>query len=171
MALEGVATPQRAGLRENLQRANQARRDVRDGRTRDPQGRTAANAKFTGEKPSMMLYLGVSMIALLKDLLDFVGVGSIPGIGTIVTACFTFLIWVLLFVFDNSLKGTRKNMTLIRGLVVIAFGAIEAFGFGLNFLPIETVMVIVLYQLAKRAWKKAKKEAEEKPVSDSRVYA
>src|SRR3990167_1055209 len=162
MALSNTAVAPHTGIRENLRRVQQARRDVRDGKTRDDRGRNATDTKFTGEKPSAMLYLGVSMIALLKDLLDFVGVGSLPGIGFVVTACFSFLIWILLVVFDNSSKGTRHNMMLIRGLVVIAFAAIEGFAFGLNFLPIETMMVLVLYYLARKAWKKAKEEAEEK---------
>lgn len=151
----------RGGSANTLEKARQARRDVRSGRTRDKQGRNAQDTKFTGEKPSAMLYLGVSMIALLKDLLDFVGVGSLPGIGFVVTACFSFLIWILLVVFDNSSKGTRHNMRLIRGLVVIAFAAVEGFAFGLNFLPIETTMVIVLYHLARRVWKKEEEKAKE----------
>ena len=148
-------TTQSVGMRENLGR-------VRRGKVKDAQGRSAAHAKFTGEKPSVVLYFGVSLIALFKDLLDFVGIGSLPAIGTVITICLTFLIWILLAVFDNSSKNTRYNIKLIRGLVVIAFGLVEAIGFGLNFLPIETVMVFVLYQLAKRAWKKARKEADKK---------
>lgn len=100
------------------------------------------------------------MIALLKDLLDFAGVGSLPGIGTVVTLCFTFLIWILLALFDRSSRHTRKNMALVRGLIVIAFGLIEGIGFGLNFLPLETLMVIVLYQLARHAWKEEQIRAE-----------
>lgn len=99
------------------------------------------------------------MVALLKDLLDFVGVGSLPAIGTVVTICFTFLIWMLLSLFDRSSQYTRSNMHLTRGLVVIGFGLVEAIGFGLNFLPIETAMVIVLYQMAKRAWRTGQKSA------------
>lgn len=139
-------------------RLSQVREGVRN--IQDKQGRTAADAKFTGEKPSAFLYLGVSMIALLKDLLDFVGVGSLPAIGTVVTICFTFLIWMLLSLFDKSSQNTRSNMHLMRGLVVIGFGLVEAIGFGLNFLPIETTMVIVLYQMAKHAWKEEEKKAK-----------
>ncbi len=121
--------------------------------------------KFTGEKPSLFLYGGVGMIALLKDLLDLVGIGSLPAIGTIVTICFTFLIWILLSVFDRSSRGTRSNMQVTRGLVVIFFGMVEALGFGLNFLPIETAMVFVLYISARKAWKEAKEEAEKEGIS------
>lgn len=135
--------------------------------------KTAKQAKFTGEKPPAFLYFGVSMIALLKDLLDFVGLGSLPGIGFVVTFCLTFLIWILLTLFDTSSSSwkTRSNIRLARGLTVIFFGLIEAVGFGLNFLPIETVMVIVLYHLAKKAYKKAKKEADQNPAPAPDPYA
>lgn len=154
-----------------LQRARQARRDVRGGKVKDKQGRNVTHALFPGEKPSALLYLGVSMIALFKDLLDLVGIGSLPGIGTVVTICFGFLIWILLTVFDTSSNHTGMNIRLIRGLVTIFFTLVEAVGFGLNFLPIMTLTVIVLYYLAKRAYKKAKKEAEEHPVPDTSAYA
>ncbi len=113
---------------------------------------------FTGEKPSLLLYGGVGIIALFKDTLDLIFIGSLPGIGTILTLCLSFLIWLLLYIFDRS--GGSQNMQTTRGLVVIFFGIVEAIGFGLNFLPIETVMVFMLYFLAKKAWKQAKKEAE-----------
>src|SRR3972149_2986775 len=77
MAPTAAATSPRVGMRENLRRrAQRARRAIR---------KVAPKMKFTGEKPSAMLYLGVAMVALLKDLVDFVGVGSLPGVGTVVT--------------------------------------------------------------------------------------
>ncbi len=111
------------------------------------------------------------MIALLKDLLDFAFIGSLPGIGTVVTICFGFLIWILLTIFDRSSQHTGMNIRLIRGLVTIFFTLIEAVGFGLNFLPIMTLTVIILYQLARRAYRKAKEEAEKNPTPGSYEYA
>lgn len=113
---------------------------------------------FTGEKPSFILYSFVLMIALLKDLLDLVLLGSLPGIGTVVTMCFTFFIWLLLFVFDRS--GGRHNSKMFRGVTLLLVGLVEGLGFGLNFIPIETLTVILLYQMARKAYKKQKKEAE-----------
>ena len=151
-------------LQNDVQRARQVTRNVR----RDV---NVKDVKFTGEKPSAFLYLGVAMIALLKDLLDLVGIGSLPGIGTVVTICFSFLIWMLLFLFDKSSQGARSNIQLTRGLVLLGFGLVEAVGFGLNFLPIETTMVIVLYQLARKAYKRAREAAGKNPVSDPYEYA
>lgn len=117
---------------------------------------TAKNTKFSGEKPSTMLYLGVGMIALFKDLLDLAGIGSLPGIGTIVTFCFTALIWLLLTVFDKS--GAKGNAKMVRSLIIMLIALIEGIGFGINFLPIETGTVILLFILAKREWSKEKKK-------------
>lgn len=118
----------------------------------------AAKANMTGEKPSFILFMIVGMIALLKDLLDLVFIGSLPGIGTVITMCFTFLIWVLLAVFDRS--GGRYNMKIMRGVVLMFVAIVEGLGFGLNFLPIQTITIVLLYLAARKAYKKAKKEAD-----------
>lgn len=131
--------------------------------------------KFTGEKPSKILYLGVAMIALFKDLLDLVGIGSLPAIGTVITVCLTFLIWILLLLFDKSGGGKKVNRAMARGILMILIGMVEGLFFGLNLLPIETTMVIVLYILAHRAYKKAKKthddQAEEEKKNPAPAYA
>lgn len=149
---------------ENEQIARQERREARRAAWQSMQAATA-KMQFTGEKPSMLLYLGVAIIAVFKDLLDLVGIGSLPGIGTIITLCFTFLIWILLAIFDRSNQHAKANLGLARGLVVIFFGLVEAIGFGLNFLPIETLMVIVLYRFAKRAWDKAQAASQAHPIT------
>lgn len=118
--------------------------------------------KFTGEKPSVFLYGGVAIIALFKDLLDLVGVGSFPAIGTVVTICFNILIFLLLALFDNSGGGSVVNRKFIRGFIIIVLTLVEGLGFGLNFLPLETLTVVVLYIMARSAWKKAEKETNEK---------
>jgi hypothetical protein len=118
----------------------------------------AGKAQFTGEKPSAMLYLGLGAIAFLKDLLDFVGIGSLPAIGTVVTACFAFLIWILMTLFDRS--GGKQSNKMARGLVLMFFSLVEAVGFGLNFLPLETLTVSILYMMARSAWKKEQKRLE-----------
>ncbi|MFZ1654786.1 MAG: hypothetical protein WBO92_00180 [Candidatus Moraniibacteriota bacterium] len=109
----------------------------------------------TGEKPSLILFGGLAVIALFKDLLDLVGLGSLPLIGTVVTLCFSSLIFMLLFLFDRS--GGRGNKKLAQGMVMIFGTLIEGLGFVLNFLPLETLTVIFLYIISYRAWKKAEK--------------
>jgi uncharacterized membrane protein len=158
MVLPLAAVAARGAAAAGSQRGKSRLRRIAAIKARRAMRNVTKNVTFTGEKPSAMLYLGVAMIALLKDLLDFVGVGSLPGVGTVVTICFTFLIWILLTIFDHS--GGKHNKKLARGFVVLMFGLVEAIGFGLNFLPIETAMVVVVYYMARKAWKKAEKEAE-----------
>jgi hypothetical protein len=121
-------------------------------------GNQVKGMQFTGEKPSFMLYLGLACIALLKDSLDLILVGSLPGIGTVVTLCFSFLIWILMTIFDRS--GGKQNNKMARGLVLMLTSLVEAIGFGLNFLPIETFTVASLYIMARSAWKKEQKRLE-----------
>ncbi len=130
----------------------------------------ASRAQFSGIQPSKALYFGLAAIALLKDLLDFAGIGSLPGIGTVVTLCFSFLIWILMTVFDRS--GGKSNKVMGRNLVLLFASLVEAIGFGLNFLPIETLTVIVLYTMARKAAKKEEqrlqKEEQARSLSDQR---
>jgi len=114
---------------------------------------------LSGKKPSVMLYLGVGTIALLKDLLDFVGIGSFPGIGFVVTACFTFLIWILLHTFDNSIS--KEKIQMLRGIVLVGVAGVEGLLLGVNFIPIETMAIFLLYKLAHSAWKKAEKREKD----------
>lgn len=122
-------------------------------------GKQAAQMKFSGVQPSKMLYQGLGCIALLKDLLDLVGLGSLPGIGTVVTFCFGFLIWMLMTLFDRS--GGKSNTKMARSLVLLFASLVEALGFGLNFLPIETLTIVALYIMARRAAEKEEKRLRE----------
>jgi hypothetical protein len=128
---------------------------------------SARGGKFTGVKPSLLLYLGLFFIAFLKDLLDFVGLGSLPGLGTVVTICFSFLIWMLMTLFDRS--GGKSNKKMARGLVLIFFSLVEALFFGLNFLPIQSVTVVVLYIMARSAAKKEEKRLAMEEANENRL--
>jgi hypothetical protein len=129
--------------------------------------RSVSGGQFTGVKPSFMLYLGLFFIAFLKDLLDFVGLGSLPGVGTVVTLCFSFLIWMLMTLFDRS--GGKSNNKMARGLVLFFLTMIEGVLFGLNFLPIESLTVIALYMMARSAAKKEEKRLGEEEAARNRA--
>ncbi len=130
----------------------------------------ASRVQFSGIQPSKVLYFGLAAIALLKDLLDFAGIGSLPGIGTVVTMCFAFLIWILMTVFDRS--GGKSNRVMGRSLVLLFASLVEDIGFSLNFLPIETLTVIVLYTMARKAAKqeeqRLQKEEQVRNISNQR---
>lgn len=93
------------------------------------------------------LFLLAALIALLKDILDLVGIGSLPAIGTVITICVSITIgFLLLLAGANEKRKLVKNV--MKRLLVLAGGTlVEAVGFGLNFLPIETIMVIIIYYL------------------------
>lgn len=135
--------------------------------------RRGMTSSHASAQPSVILYGGLTGIALFKDLLDFVLIGSLPGIGSVVTLCFGFLIWILMFVFDRS--GGRSNNKIARSLTLVGFSMVESFGFGLNFLPIETFTVIALYIMTRSAWKKeerrrVKEEAVKNRENQTRAY-
>lgn len=60
--------------------------------------------------------------------------------------------------FDHS--GGKQNNKMARGLVLMLVSLVEAIGFGLNFLPLETLTVVALYMMAREAWKKEHKRLE-----------
>lgn len=112
------------------------------------------NTKFSGEKPSTILYGIVMVIALLKDMLDMLGVtGFLIPVVMIFTFCFSALIYLLLMAFDRS--GGSNNRKAIVLLVTTVIEMVPL----LDFLPIETAAIFILYQLAKREWKKNEQQA------------
>ncbi|MFZ1626819.1 MAG: hypothetical protein WAT81_03400, partial [Candidatus Moraniibacteriota bacterium] len=90
-----------------------------------------------------------------KDTLDLIGIGSLPAIGTAVTLCFSFLIFMLLFTFDRS--GARGSKRVAQGMVMVFFTLIEGVGFIINILPLETLTIVFLYIISYRSWKEAQK--------------
>lgn len=91
------------------------------------------------------------MMAILKDLLDFAGIGSLPAIGYVVTICVSSVIGIMVFIAGSGNKKRNKAKSLIKKLVTLGGGTIvESLLFGLNFLPIETLTVIVLYRIVKK---------------------
>lgn len=111
----------------------------------------------TGEKPSLLLFAGITLAGLLKDTLDFIGIGSLPGIGLVVTACFSFFSFVLLLLFDRS--GGRGNKRMAQGMVVTMGTLVEGIGFVVNFLPLQTLTAVFLYLISYKSWKNSQRAA------------
>jgi hypothetical protein len=80
-------------------------------------------------------------VAMFKDLLDFVFIGSLPVIGTVITAGLSFLIFALLFLTGSKNQTSRR--VIVLGLTTI----VEGIFFGINFFPLETAAVFVIYYL------------------------
>ena len=78
------------------------------------------------------------LFAIFKDILDYVGF-SLPGINEVFNLSIGGLLFLILAVLGSSQGKTFRKY--IAGLVGVALEEI----FGLNFLPIETVTVIVCF--------------------------
>lgn len=97
---------------------------------------------FLGDIP----YAAAMGAAILKDISDLVLVGSLPGLGTVITImCSIFIFMMMLLVGAGEKKKMFKGM-FKRGGAIIA-GALVGFMPGLNFLPEETITVIAVYVL------------------------
>lgn len=117
------------------------------------------NIKAAANIASLMTYIdpfmdwlfGIALsVALLKDILDLVGFGSFPAIGTVVTLMASATIALIMFI-----TGSGSKAKMIKGLVksgakrygVLVFGTIIEMIFGIDFLPIETTVVIIVFIL------------------------
>lgn len=96
-------------------------------------------------KPGLIGYAPIFTVALFKDLLDLIGIGSLPGIGTVITFAFGLLIFLLLMLVRANKKLLDSRFLLRMGVILIFGTAAEGFLFGLNFLPIETITIAIIY--------------------------
>lgn len=88
-------------------------------------------------------------LALFKDLLDLAFIGSLPAIGTVITFCISMAIgFVLLFDGVSNYKRKVVRNMMRRWLVLIGGTIAEGVLFGLNFMPIETLVVGIIYWMA-----------------------
>ncbi len=95
-------------------------------------------------KPTLWGYKFAFFWALLKDLLDLVGL-SLPVISWIASVMFGFAIFLALY-----LAKTNRSLFEIRKIAVFIVGFIvEAVGFGINFLPIEVLTVLFIFLIDK----------------------
>lgn len=92
------------------------------------------------------LFVGIALaIALLKDISDFVGIGSLPLIGTIFTLMATGCIWAAMYLAGS--RGQKDSKLFFKKVLAYASGMGIELIFGLNFVPAETYMVFFLYIL------------------------
>jgi hypothetical protein len=92
------------------------------------------------------IFVGMAIaVALLKDISDYVGLGSIPLIGTALTLMATIFIAAAMYL--AGAKGQKKNKMFFKRALAYIGGTGAEFIFGLDFLPIETAMVGYLYYL------------------------
>lgn len=84
--------------------------------------------------------------AILKDILDLVFIGSLPVIGTLLTF---FASCIIFFCTLITGSGAKKNFArrIMKKYGTIIIGTLIEFVFGIDFLPIETCIVIIVYAL------------------------
>jgi cation transport ATPase len=97
------------------------------------------------ERATWFSYSSVFLLALLKDSLDLAGIGSLPGVGTIVTICFSILIFLLFFLIKSNSKLLDSRFFIRMGVGMLLGSMVEGFAFGLNFLPLETLTVGIIF--------------------------
>jgi hypothetical protein len=102
------------------------------------------------EKANLWNYKFAFSAAILKDLLDLVGF-SLPVISFIVTFLFSVVIFIALY-FAKTNKGVLEIRYFVQKFVVWTGGFItESLLFGINFLPIQTLVVYLIYLIDKSA--------------------
>lgn len=95
-------------------------------------------------KPTLWGYKFALGWAILKDLLDLVGF-SLPVLSFIVATMFGVAIFISLY-----LAKTNRSLFEIRRIAIFIVGyLVEAFGFGLNFFPIEVATVLLIFLIDK----------------------
>lgn len=92
--------------------------------------------------------------AMLKDLVDLAFIGSLPGIGTVITICCSIFIAMMFFlagISEGTIKKARRlakgkafQKTVIRMLAIITGTTIE-FLPGIDFFPVESAIVVIVY--------------------------
>ncbi|MDD5083867.1 MAG: hypothetical protein PHT88_02920 [Candidatus Moranbacteria bacterium] len=116
---------------------------------RQSQGHLTKGQVVSGRPVSFFSYMPALCVAILKDLLDLVFIGSLPGLGTIITLCFSILIFFLLM-----LSGSGQRYSLAKKSLILLIGTLtEGVLIGINMLPIETMTVLFIYFIDKKASK------------------
>jgi hypothetical protein len=106
-------------------------------------------------------------VALFKDfILDPTGLGSLPAIGTVITFCVTIFIvfMTILGGFMNNIGGRKqyRQQQALRSWLVLIGGTGAEMIFGINFLPIETVSILLVYSFVLIERKRALAEERER---------
>lgn len=104
--------------------------------------------------------------ALLKDILDLVAIGSLPGIGTVITLMATITIWAVMIITGSAFKAIKKRRLVMR-YGVLAAGTLIEILFGLNFVPVETAMVVYIFVSALEDRRDAKEKSDAKAAAQS----
>jgi len=93
--------------------------------------------------------------AILKDVLDLAVIGALPGIGTVLSIMAGITIFFMMLLSGNNGKRKAVGGMMKQGLALVMGTLFEAIGFGLNFFPMQTATVFVIYFMVLSDRKKA----------------
>lgn len=112
------------------------------------------------------------MAALFKDLFDLV---EVTGLLYIIVVILTFLASIfiaMMMLLGNFTEGHRgREQKIIRSWLVLLSGTTAELLFGVNFLPIETLTVLIIYGFVLSERKQAAKERSLKSANTQESYA
>jgi hypothetical protein len=137
--------------RQNPQSAAEARiARLRQARRFASQTQSSPSSSKKDSKKNPLHYLAyipAGCVALFKDILDLIGIGSLPVIGWVVTVMASIIIFTLLLFTDASIGMSQARRILTRIGVLLTFTIVEGFAFGVNLLPLQTAAVVVIFLL------------------------
>ncbi|MDQ1283819.1 MAG: hypothetical protein QG620_167 [Patescibacteria group bacterium] len=105
--------------------------------------------------------------AVLKDIIDFTGLGSLPGIGTVITFCISIFIGFMMLLGSFTNGAGRRHQKIIKSWLILLGGTTIEMLFGLNFLPVETLTVLSVYVLYLAGKKQAREENKRTSAQES----
>ena len=93
-----------------------------------------------GDFPYMLAFFS----ALLKDISDFVLIGSLPGVGTVLSICCSIFIVMMMLIVG---AGEKKKVagTWVKKIITLSGGTILEMLPVIDFIPVETLTVGGLY--------------------------
>ena len=133
--------------RASHQKSDKARQAVNTAKNLTPMGALSLASQI---QITDFLFILPFMAALLKDILDVVA-EFVPLAGLIFIFCISICCSIFIGLFMLLLGGgggKRKAAKVILRYLILIFGtAIEAFIPGVNLLPIETLLIVIIYVL------------------------
>ncbi len=102
---------------------------------------------FSIEIRDIFFMLAIFMAAL-KDISDIPEIGSLPGVGTVLTIMASITIAVGMLVSGNYRSGKKNKSNVKRAIKkwgILGGGTMMEMLFGINFLPVETLTALITF--------------------------
>lgn len=140
---------------------------LKEARSRMPKNPKEAIKKIANAA-SLMVYFnpfmdwlfGIALaLALLKDILDITLIGSIPVLGTAITLMISLTIALIMIITGSAQKV--KISKFAKRYVVLIGGTLIEMVFGIDFMPVETAVIIIIFYMTLKQRKEAVEKANQ----------